>query len=91
MKVVSENPTVIYEDNTACITQVSEGFIKGDRTKHLSPKLFFTYDHQKEGRIDIQQVRSCDNLADLFTKSLLSKKFEELVHNIGIHRLQDIC
>jgi len=91
MKTISENPTIIYEDNTACITQVSEGFIKGDRTKHLSPKLFFTHDLQKEGKVNIQQVRSCDNLADLFTKSLPSKKFEELVHKIGMCRLGDIC
>ena len=33
-------PTVIYEDNAACIAQVRGWYIKGDRTKHISPKLF---------------------------------------------------
>jgi ribonuclease HI len=83
--------TIIYEDNTACIAQLKEGYIKGDRTKHISPKFFFTHDLQKNGEISIQQIRSCDNLADLFTKSLPSKVFEKLVKGIGLRRLRDNC
>ena len=90
MKRVTENPTIIYEDNSACISQVTEGYIKGDRTKHLSPKLFFTHDLQKEGKIDVQQIQSCENLADLFTKSLPSTSFHKLVHKIGMRRLCEI-
>ena len=33
-------PTILYEDNTTCIAPFKEGFIKGDRTKHISPKFF---------------------------------------------------
>lgn len=83
--------TILYEDNTACIAQLKEGYIKGDRTKHISPKFFFTHDLQKSGDISIQQIRSCDNLADLFTKSLPSKAFEQLVQKIGLRRLRDDC
>jgi hypothetical protein len=32
-------PTVIFEDNAACVAQVSEGFIKSDRVKHIPPEL----------------------------------------------------
>ena len=35
-------PTIIYEDNYACINHFKKGFIKGDRIKHISPKFFFT-------------------------------------------------
>jgi hypothetical protein len=35
---------VIYKDNTACIAQIKEGYIKGDGTKHISPKFFSTHD-----------------------------------------------
>lgn len=28
-------PTVLYEDNAACIAQLKEGYIKGDRAKHI--------------------------------------------------------
>ena len=33
---IINSPTVIFEDNTDCIEQVSEGFIKEDRTKHIA-------------------------------------------------------
>nr|GEX32610.1 reverse transcriptase domain-containing protein [Tanacetum cinerariifolium] len=62
----TEVPTVLYEDNAACIAQLKEGYIKGDRTKHILPKFFFTHDLQKNGDIIVQQVRSNDNLADLY-------------------------
>ena len=49
-----DTPTIIYEDNVACIVQLKEGYIKGDRTKHISPKFFYTHDIQKAGEITIQ-------------------------------------
>ena len=87
---IKVNPTLLYEDNAACIAQIKEGYIKGDRTKHIAPKFFSTHDLQKEGVIDVCQVRSIDNLADLFTKSLPTKVFVQLTKKIGLHRLKDI-
>ena len=84
------SPTILYEDNTACIAQVKGGYIKGDRTKHISPKFFFTHGLQKKGDIDVQQIPSSDNLADLFTKALPTSTFENLVHKIGMRRLKDL-
>ncbi|XP_047256209.1 secreted RxLR effector protein 161-like [Capsicum annuum] len=46
-------PTILYEDNVACITQLKGGYIKEDRTKHISPKFFFTHDLEKKGEIDV--------------------------------------
>jgi len=82
--------TTIYEDNSACIAQLKEGYIKGDRTKHILPKFFFTHDLQRNGDIEIQKIRSCENLADLFTKSLPRRTFEQLVHKIGLRHLDDV-
>ena len=82
-------PTILYEDNAACIAQLKGGYIKGDRTKHISPKFFFTHDLVKKGDIDVQQIRSSDNLADLFTKALPTSTFEKLVHGIGMRRLKN--
>ena len=66
---VLESPTVIYEDNTSCIVEIKVGYIKGDQIKHILPKLIFT--HKLLGLdIDVIQVRSSDNLADLFTTTL---------------------
>ncbi|KAJ9551943.1 hypothetical protein OSB04_015988 [Centaurea solstitialis] len=85
-----ELPTVLYEDNAACIAQLKERYIKGDRTKHILPKFFFTHDLQKSGDISVQQVRSCENLADLFTKSLPNSTFQRLVRDIGMRRLKEL-
>ncbi|GKC89791.1 secreted RxLR effector protein 161-like protein [Tanacetum coccineum] len=90
LESVKGNSTILYEDNGACIAQIKEGYIKGDKTKHISPKFFFTYDLLKDGLIDVCQVRSIDNLADLFTNSLATKVFELLVRKIGLRRLKDI-
>ena len=83
-------PTILFEDNSACIAQLKGGYIKGDRTKHISPKFFFTHDLQKNGEIDVQQIRSNENLADLLTKALPTSTFEKLVQKIGMRRLRDL-
>ena len=85
-----ESPTIIYEDNAACITQMQTGYIKSNITKHISPKLFYPHELQQTGEINILQTKSCDNLADLFTKSLPSSLFEKYINGIGMKRLRDL-
>ena len=87
---IKNNPTVLYEDNVACIAQIKGGYIKGDRTKHISPKFFYTHELQKDGEIDVQQIRFNDNLADLFTKALPSATFKKLVRQVGMRQLKDL-
>jgi hypothetical protein len=69
------NPTMMYEDNAACIAQMRAGYIKINLTKHMAPKLFYPHQLQKVGEVEILQTKSCDNLADLFTKSLPTSLF----------------
>ena len=80
----------ICEDITALISQAKEVYIKRDSKKKIWSKLFFTHDLQKTGDINIQQIRSSDNLANLFMKALPTATFEKLVRNIGVHRLKDL-
>ncbi|KAD5960846.1 hypothetical protein E3N88_12318 [Mikania micrantha] len=89
LEQIKKEPTIIYEDNAACIAQIRECYIKGDRTKHISSKFLSTYDLQKEGEIDVRQIISSENLADLFTKSLPRSSFEQLSQRIGLRRLKD--
>lgn len=56
---------IIYEDNTACIAQIRGRYIKRDRTKHISPKFFYTHELQQEKKIDVRQICSTNNLAYL--------------------------
>ena len=82
------NATVLHEDNAACVAQIKGGFIKGDRTKHISPKFFYTHELQKKCEIDVQQIRSCNNLANIFTKALPSTTLKKLRYDFGIRRLR---
>ena len=43
---VVDLPTTIFEDNAACIEQLRKGYIKGDNTKHISPKFFYSHQQQ---------------------------------------------
>jgi hypothetical protein len=62
-KGVVNTPTIIYEDNAACVTQMHMGYVKSNLTKHIAPKFFYPHELQKSGKIKILQARSCDNLS----------------------------
>ena len=90
---IDENtePTILYEDNAACVAQTKEGYIKSDRTKHIPPKFFsYTQELEKNKEIEVRYVRSCDNAADLFTKSLPTSVFRKHIHNIGMRHQKDL-
>ena len=52
-------PIIIFEDNAACVAQVSKGFIKSDRVKHIPPQLFgFTQELIQSKKIEVCKVES---------------------------------
>ena len=71
-------------------SRLKGGFIRGDRTKHISPKHFYTHELQKNDDINVQQIRSSDNVVDLFTKSLLNATFRKMVHKLGMRRFKSL-
>jgi hypothetical protein len=58
--------------------------------KHISLKLFYPHELQEHGEISILQTKSCNNLVNLFTKSLPLAIFDKCVKGIGIKRLKDL-
>ena len=86
--LVNKSPTMLYVDNAACILQLREGYIKGDRTKHIPPR-FFSYTHEliKGNHIDIKYIQSSKNSVDLFTKTLPTTIFRKHVHDIRMRHL----
>jgi hypothetical protein len=82
--------TTIYEDNATCIAQMQLGYVKSNVTKHITHKLFYPHELQVNGEISIVQTKSCDNLTDLFTKSLPYCTFSKCVAGIGMRRLRDL-
>ena len=86
-----KDPTLIYEDNLACVTQMKEGYIKSDRTKHIPPKFFeYIQDLIKDKKVKIEYVQSSKNAADLFTKALPKAIFKQHVHSIGMRHVNNM-
>jgi hypothetical protein len=81
---------IVYEDNVACISRMQTGYIKSNITKHIAPMLFYSHELQLSGEINILSTKSCDNMADLITKSLHPSSFEKCVKGIGMRRLRDL-
>jgi hypothetical protein len=81
-------PTILYEDNAACVHQLKTGFIKGKRTKHIDPKFFFMREKCNED-MRIEKISSSKNIADLFTKSLPSTRHHELCRALGMRRRRE--
>ena len=90
MSFTTFRPTYSYEDNTACIKQMKFRYVKGDNTKHISPKFFYNLEQQQLLNIQVSQVNSEENAADLFTKSLPKSTFVKHVRSIGMSRLSEL-
>jgi len=75
--------TIIFEDNqsTICLTksQQTHGWLK-----HIDIKYHFVYELVESGKIKLVYCASEDMLADMFTKGLDSKQFEQLRQLIGL-------
>jgi hypothetical protein len=39
-----ESPTIIYEDNLACVVQMETCYIKSNINKHIAAKLFYPHE-----------------------------------------------
>ena len=85
-----ESPTIIYANNVACVAQMQPGYVKSIVTKHITPKLFYPHQLQQSGEISILQIKFCNNLVDLFTKSLPYSTFSKCVAGIGMCQLRDL-
>ena len=49
-----ETPTIIFEDNSACVTQKKSGYIKSNMTKHIIFKLFYPMNPKR-----MEKLKSC--------------------------------
>ena len=88
---VNRDPTVLFEDNVACVAQMKEGFIKSDQTKHIPPMFFsFSQELEKDKKINIQYIRSSDNAADLFTKALPTTTLRKFIRDSGMRHMRDL-
>jgi hypothetical protein len=84
-------PTVIFEDNAACVAQVSEGFIKSDRVKHIPPEILgYTQELIQTKQVDVKKIESSHNIADMLTKALPAHTHKRLIRDAGMRLLHEL-
>ena len=78
-----EQPMIIYCDNSSAVTNSKEPR-SHQREKHIERKFHLIRDIVERGDVTVCKIKSEDNPADPFTKTLSSRVFEGHLEGLGI-------
>ena len=70
-------------DNKSAI-ELSKNPVHHERSKHIDLRYHYIRECVELGRVDVVHVRTGDQVADIFTKSLGRSRFSELRHKLGV-------
>lgn len=73
----------LYCDNQSAV-RLAENLFFHVRTKYVEVHYHFIKEKVLEVEIELEQIKSEDQVADLFTKGLSGSKFESFCHQLGI-------
>ena len=76
-------------DNKSAI-ELSKNPVHHERSKHIDLTYHYIRECVELGRVDVEHVRTGDQVADILTKSLDRTQFSELRHRLGITQVQQI-
>ncbi len=65
---VQTKPTILWEDNTGCLSLAKSGHYRG-RSKHFALRFQFISDYIDRGILELRYIPTKDQLADLGTKA----------------------
>ena len=71
-----------FTDNAGVIRTADRGF--GRKTKHIPVRELFIRQQVKMGELDVIQVKSVENVADIFTKSVNLQIFNNLKRKLNL-------
>ena len=80
-----EEKIVIHEDNQACMRYAKNSNFHG-RAKHISIRYNFVKEFVNQEDVELVYCPSEKMKADIFTKGLSLKKFEELRRMINVYK-----
>ena len=83
IKVVFEEPTVIYCDNTSAIS-LSQSPVQHSKAKHIPIKYHYLRVQAKKKTIKLEYIPTQEKIADIFTKPLNIDVFEYIIQRLGV-------
>ena len=83
MELKQLGATVILVDNKSTI-ELAKNPVNHERSKHIDVHFHFIRDHVKKGSVELVNVASHDQVADIFTKSLPKVLFDKYKKMIGM-------
>ena len=78
--------TRIFVDNKSTIT-LAKNPVHHERSKHIDTQFHFIKEHIKEGDVKLVHVKTHEQIADIFTKSLKTDIFCQLQKKLGIMKM----
>ena len=89
LKETLEDPTKIYEDNQSTICMTNNPQFHG-RAKHIDIKYHYVGEQVLAKVIELKYCESENMIADILTKGLGQKQFENLREHIGMKQFSNI-
>ena len=83
IKVVFEEPTTIYYDNTSVIS-LSKNPVQHSKLKHIPIKYHYLRDQAANKNMKLEYVLPQEHIAYIFTKPLSRDVFEYLRQGLGV-------
>ena len=83
---VEQPKFILMVDNKSAIALCKNPVHHG-RSKHIDTKFHYTHERIEEGEMDVDHVRTEEQLADILTKALGRTKFVELRQKIGVQKI----
>ncbi len=75
--VRQSEPTMIFEDNQACIATTKNSLVNA-RSKHIDIKYHFNREKMENGEVDLKYFPTTEMIADVLTKPLPAQQHREL-------------